>query len=338
MLADRPISVLVTMRFEPDLLDRLRAVSPRLRIESVASKNVTDDQWRSAEVLYTFAALPRPAQAPAVRWVQLHSAGVEHLFGKPLFDADVAFTTASGAHAIPIAEYVFAQLLALGRRLPTQLEWQRKGAFPPDQERWPLFVSDELWGRTIGIVGYGSIGRQVARIARAFGMRVLGMQRGSDHRDRGFVVPGSGDPEGVLPERYFPPDRLREMLAESDVVLLAVPLTDRTRSLVDEQALRAMKANAVLVNIARGGVCDEDALVRALREHWIGAAVLDVFEEEPLPEGHPLWTLENVLISPHTSAFSPHYDERVAALFAENLRRYLAGEPLVNLVDKQRRY
>ena len=337
-MADGSIPVLVTARFEPELLERLRAVSPRLNVESVAFKNVSDAQWRTAEVLYTYWSLPDPSKVPALRWVQLHSAGVEHLLDEPLFDSAVELTTASGAHAIPMAEWVFSQLLAIGRHLPTQLEWQRKGAFPPDQEKWSLFVSDELWGRTIGIVGYGSIGRQVARLARPFGMRVLAMQRGSDHRDRGYVMPGTGDPEGTLPEHYFPPDRLHDLLAESDVVLLALPLTDDTRNLVDERALRAMKPNAVLVNVARGGVCDEQALERALRERWIGAAALDVFAEEPLPAGHPLWTLDNVLISPHTSAFSPCYDERVVDLFAENLRRYLAGEPLINPVDKRRRY
>ena len=337
-MTDGSIPVLVTARFEPELIDRLRAVSPRLRIESAPFDKMSEEQWREAVVLYTYGSLPEPAQVPALRWVQLHSAGVEHVTDRPLFDTAVEFTTASGVHAIPIAEWVIAQVLALGRRVPRQLEWQRKGLWPPDKEKWSLFVSDELWGRTIGILGYGSIGRQVARLACAFGMRVLAMQRGSNHRDHGYVVPGSGDPEGTLPERFYPPDRLLDLLAQSDVVVLGVPLTEQTRGMIDERALRAMKPNALLVNIARGGVVDEQALVRALRERWIGSAALDVFEEEPLPEGHPLWTLENVLVSPHVSAFSPRYDERVVDLFAENLRRFLDGRPLLNLVDKARRY
>ncbi|GAC1450552.1 MAG: D-2-hydroxyacid dehydrogenase [Ktedonobacterales bacterium] len=340
-------TVLITARFEPQWLERLQALAPDLRIEQRAGsapgragegEGVSDALWREVEVLYTFTTLPAPEQAPRLRWVQLHSAGVNHVLTQPLFRTDVAFTTASGVHAIPIAEYVLAVTLAHLHRVPRMLEWQGRGQWPPDAERYPLFVPLELWGKTLGIVGYGSIGRQVARLAKGCGMRVLALQRGEDHRDRGFVFPGVGDPEGTLPDRYYPPDELEGLLRESDIVVIALPLTPATRGLFGEAAFRAMKADAYLVNVARGPICDEAALIRALEERWIAGAALDVFWREPLPPEHPLWRLPNVILSPHVTGFTPHYDERGAQIFEENLRRYIAGEPLFNLVDKAQGY
>ena len=344
MAAVEQVEVLIAAGgFDDALLGRLRAVSPRLRI--VAAPPAAEDgtevaraAWATAEVLYTIFRLPEPAQAPRLRWVQLHSAGAEQVQGHALLDAGVRFTTGSGPAAPTIAEYVFATLLARSRHVDRMLEWQARGSWPPDEQRWPLFVADELWGKTLGVVGYGSIGRQVARVGRAFGMRVLAMQRGEDHRDRGFVLAGAGDPDGSLPERFVTPERLTDLLAESDVVVLALPLTATTHGLIDAAALRAMRPSATLVNVARGAIVDEAALVRALREGWIGGAVLAVFAAEPLPAGHPLWELPNVLLSPHVSAFGPGYDARMTELFAENLRRYVDDEPLLNLVDPDAGY
>jgi phosphoglycerate dehydrogenase-like enzyme len=164
------------------------------------------------------------------------------------------------------------------------------------------------------------------------------MQRGTDHRDHGFQFPGVGDPEGRLPERYYSPEQLHEMLSESDIVLIAVPLTPQTQGMFDKAAFHAMKSTAFLVNIARGDVCNEADLISALQEKQIAGAALDVFQQEPLPSDSPLWHLPNVFISPHISGLTPEYDKRVAMIFAENLRRYLAGEPLYNVVDKQLGY
>lgn len=337
--------VLITVRFDSEWVARWQARWPMLQFEVHPTRHpekISLEIWREVEILYTFNTLPPPEWVPRLRWVQLHSAGADHLLEHPLFQRDVWFTTASGVHAINMAEYVFAMVLAWFHRVPRMLEWQARAQWPPDRERWSLFVPEELWGKRMGIVGYGSIGRQIARLAKAFGMRVLAMHRGrgdpQDHRDLGFVFPGTGDPEGVLPDRYYPPDQLHALLAESDVVVIAVPLTPETRGMFDEAAFRAMKPSAFLVNIARGPICVESALIRALREGWIAGAALDVFDQEPLPPEHPLWHLPNVLISPHVSGFTPHYDARAAALFEANLERYLKGEPLFNLVDKKRGY
>jgi phosphoglycerate dehydrogenase-like enzyme len=296
--------------------------------------------WRQVEVLYTSYAthLPDPERVPRLRWIQLYSAGVDALLAHPLLRTSVRITTASGIHAVTMAEYTFAAVLACYHQLPRVLEWQSEARWPTAEERLSLFAQAELWGKTLGVVGYGSVGRHVARLAVAFGMRVLAMQRGADPNDRGFTLPGTGDPEGRLPAHYYAPAELHAMLAESDVVVIAAPLTAATRGLFDETAFAAMKPTAYLVNCARGEICDETALVCALQARRIAGAALDVFPEEPLPRDHPLWRLPNVLLSPHISALSPHYGERAAALFAENLRRFLADEPLYNLVDREREY
>jgi phosphoglycerate dehydrogenase-like enzyme len=167
-------------------------------------------------------------------------------------------------------------------------------------------------------------------------MRVLAMHRRSDHDhlDYGFQFPGSGDPEGILPAQYYSPDQLYSILNKGDIVVIAVPLTSETREMFGEEAFQAMKPTAFLVNIARGEICNEAALVRAMEEKQIAGAALDVFHQEPLPSDHPLWHFSNVIISPHSASLTPEYDALAAAVFEENLRRYLVGEPLYNIIEK----
>lgn len=334
--------VLSLARLGSGWLERLQKISPDLRIEQYPANDLSaipDKLWREVEILYTFGwNLPSPERVPNLRWVQLYSAGVNQIQSQPLFKSDVIFTTSSGIHAINIAEYVFTMALAWFHRLPLLLDWQQKGEWAPESKIRVSFLPEELWGKTIGIAGYGSIGRQVARLASCFGMRVFAMQRGSDHRDHGFQFPGVGDPTGSLPERYFAPGQLHAMLSESDIVVIAVPSTSRTRGMFNRAAFQAMKPTAFLVNIARGDVCNEADLVLALQEKQIAGAALDVFEQEPLSPGSPLWHLPNVFISPHISGHTPEYDNRVSMIFAENVRRYLAGESLYNVVDKEQGY
>lgn len=334
------VKVLCTLRFGEELLDKLRAVSPRLIVEQVTCHNeeeVAQALDEEVEILYTFRVPPNLSRTPNLRWVQLHSAGVNHLLDHPLMKSDILITTASGIHATPIAEYVFASMLAFSLRLPKMLHYQRRHEWP--KGRWDIFAGQELWGKTIGIVGYGSIGREVGRIACCFGMRVLATKRRADRwRDRGYRVQGTGDLEGAVPDRIYPPKELRRMLAQCDFVVISVPLTPETERMIGQEELRAMKPSAYLVNISRGGIVDETALIRALREGWIAGAGLDVFETEPLAEDSPLWDFDNVILSPHVAGFTPHYDQRAADLFAENLRRYLTGEELLNLVDKGKGY
>ncbi len=334
------IKVLCTLRFTESQLDKLRRVSPRLIVEQKTCRS--DDDVVAAldsdvQVLYTFYTGFPLEKAPRLCWVQLHSAGANHTLETPLWQNDIPITTSSGIHAVPIAEYVFASILAFSHHVPRMIYYQQRAEWPKD--RWAKFVPGELRGQTLGILGYGSIGREVARLAKAFGMRVLAMKRDvSDRRDHGWRLPGTGDPEGRLPDRYFGPEALHDMLSESDFVVVTVPLTGATRQLMGAAEFEAMKRNAYLVNISRGEVVDQAALVAALRKGQIAGAGLDVFDPEPLPADSPLWTLDNVILSPHVSGFTPHYDDWVTDLFADNLRRWLAGEELLNLVDRRHGY
>jgi phosphoglycerate dehydrogenase-like enzyme len=332
------LNVLVTMRFDRAQLDRLRAVSPEIAV-SQADPDAAD--YGKTDVLYTGAPPRDLSRAPALKWVQLHMAGVNALADHPLYTkTDLPLTTTSGVHAATIAEYAVTMLLALAHRVPRMVQWQGRGGWPPDEQRWPLFVPSEVRGSTLGIIGYGSIGRELARIAKsAFGVTVLACKRDPSRRaDDGYCLPGTGDPEGRLPDEWLGHARLDSLLARSDVVVLCAPLTDETRGMIGEQALARMKPSAYFINVGRGASVDETALARALRERRIAGAAVDVFVQEPPPAGHPLYGLDNVIVSPHVSGFLPSYDEKCSVLFAENLRRYLAGEPLLNLVDRARGY
>ncbi len=332
------LNVLVTMRFDQGQLDRLRAVSPEIAV-SQADPDAAD--YARTDVLYAGAPPRDLSRAPGLRWVQLHMAGVNGLADHPLYtETAIPLTTTSGVHAATIAEYAVTMLLALAHRVPRMVEWQRRGGWPPDERRWELFVPAEVRGATLGIIGYGSIGRELARIAKAaFGMRVLVTKRNPAQRaDDGYALPGTGDPEGTLPDEWLGHDRLDALLERSDVVVLCAPLTPETRGLVGERALARMKPSAFFINVGRGASVDEAALARALRDGRIAGAAVDVFGEEPPPAGHPLYAVDNVIVSPHVSGFLPSYDEKCSVLFAENLRRFLAGAPLLNLVDRARGY
>jgi phosphoglycerate dehydrogenase-like enzyme len=237
---------------------------------------------------------------------------------------------------VPSAEYVIGAMIALFRRFPALVhdqalkEWNR--AHSPERE---------LRGKTLLILGYGSIGREVARLAQAFNMRILAVKRDpGKRRETGFALPGTGDPDGALPERIVGPAGLLDVLPEADFVVSTLALTHDTRHILGEKALRAMKPSAFLINVSRGGICHEPSLLRALSEGWIAGAALDVFAEEPLPAHSPFYSLPNLLITPHISASrqNPHYDRRATTLFIENLRRYLDGQPLLNLVQWDRGY
>lgn len=337
------IHVLCTRDFSSAQLERLRAVSPRLVVEqrpagsraelgSVLSPEV--------EVLFSSFAPESLERMPQLRWFQARSAGVNAFIGTPLWNSETLFTTASGVHAIPIAEYVTGMMIALARDFLGYLDFQRRACWPMKPKvHFEQFPGRELRGATVLIVGYGSIGREVARQCQALGLRVLAVKRDPYTRaDRGFILPGTGDPEGTVPERIVPPAELDAVLPLADYIVLASASTPETRHLLGREQLRRMRPDAILINIARGDLIDEPELIGALRERRLAAAGLDVFEREPLPPEHPLWQLDNVILSPHIAGFTPRYDDHMAALFAENLRRYVGGEPLLNQVDRIRGY
>ncbi len=320
---------------------RLREVVPDLQItdsESYISEGVGALVDADTEILYAFRVPDDLMQrAPELRWLQLLGAGCEYLDDNPVMRSATQITTASGTQATPIAEYVLGVMLAFYRWLPQaygaqmRREWLSQG----DVARG----SRELRRRTVGIVGYGSIGREVARLARPFGTRILALKRNPNERaDDGYAVDNTGDPAGEIPEAYYAPEDLLTMLPECDVVVLAVPVTKETRGLMGTEAFAAMKPGSFLVNVARGCVIDEAALMAALKDGPMAGAALDVFEQEPLPKDSPLWDFENLMVTPHISGASRAHLRRCFELFVENLRRLMASETMLNLVDKKRGY
>ena len=194
-------------------------------------------------------------------------------------------------------------------------------------------------GRTLGVIGYGSIGRETARIARALGMEVLALKRNPDERrDPGWNPPGVGDPDGNIPRRWYGPEQCEDLLRESDYITVTLPLTSHTRGFIGRKEIAAMRPNAYIVNVGRGEVIDQDALIDALRGNRIAGAGLDVFEREPLETESALWNLENVILTPHISGGFKNYNGVCCELFAANLQRFRTGQPLFNLVDRSMGY
>jgi phosphoglycerate dehydrogenase-like enzyme len=257
-------------------------------------------------------------KATKVRWYHSLGAGVENLVVLPDFrERGIVLTNNSGAMDVPIGEHVIAMLLAAAKRLYLYRDQQH------DSE-WKEHDQQELRGSTLVVFGLGSIGAEAARLAAALGMRVIGVRRS------GTPVPGV--------ERIVPPDQLGDAVAEADYLAVCAPLTHATRGAVSRAVIARMKPTAWIVNIARGAIVDEAALVEALQAKRIGGAALDALTVEPLPRESPLWSLENVIITPHSSNSSPNVRARTLALIEENLRRYKAGEPLLNVVNLEAGY
>lgn len=271
-------------------------------------------------------------KAHGLRWIQLLSAGADHALSGALMETHVAVTTTSGIHATPIAEYTIASMLAYAHkfhviiRAQTRHEWARSGF---------MASIENVRAKTLGIIGYGSIGRETARLGHALGMRVLALKRDpAIRRDPGWCPKGIGDPEGAIPEQFYGPEERESILRESDYIPVTLPLTPHTRHFIGAREFAAIKPGAYIVNIGRGEVIDEAAMIEALRAGRLGGAGLDVFEKEPLPPDSPLWDMENVILTPHMSGANKDYMEMASALFADNLRRFDKGEALLNMVDR----
>ncbi len=321
--------VVSTYRFTPTSQQLLQEASGS-EVVCVTSQEELITQLPETEVLCSFSVPNNWRElAPNLRWLQYPGAGVDGLRDSGLLDPEssVVVTTATGIHAITISEYVFGSMLMFNWNWPQMVRLQDSHLWARSTG-WYGLGGRELAGQTLGIVGMGKIGRRIAQLGRAFGMRVLGIRRS-------FAGENVSDPDL---DQAYPPERLHELLGQSDYVVLAVPLTAETEHLIGEAELKAMKPNTYLVNIARGRVIDEQALIQALRDGWIGGAGLDVAEVEPLPSNSPLYGMPNVILTPHIAGVSVHYERRLAELFAENLRRYRASKPLLNRYDPARGY
>jgi phosphoglycerate dehydrogenase-like enzyme len=337
----KKIEVLTTIPFPENVMQRLKEVSPHLKLTMHPAQKVEEipaDLWKDTEILYTDLLVPDPALVPNLRWIQYHYAGLDFLLGTPLLEKpELVITSMSGASAVQEGEYILAMMLAMSRHLPDLFQNQLRSDWPND--RWEKFSPFELNGSTIGIVGYGSIGRELARLLQPFGMKVLAVKRDVMHPvDAGYTIEGHGDPEGNLFHRLYPVQALKSMVGECDFVVVALPLTDQTRGLISADEIKAFKPGSHLIVVSRGGIVDEAAVTEALVEKRLAGAALDVFSKEPLPAESPLWKVPNLILTPHVSGFSTKYKERAGMMFADNLARYLHGEPMLNKFDPERSY
>lgn len=260
------------------------------------------------------------AKADKLQWLHALSAGVDHIMATRLRQSSIPVTNAKGAYSPSLGEYCLAAMLFFAKDLRRMLNSQKAG-------KWDVFDVNMLEGRTLGILGYGDIGRAAAQRAKAFGMNIIALRRRPEK--------SSGD--GIADE-IWGLDRKLELMAVSDYVLLAMPNTPDTKGIVAEDELRAMKSEGVIINLGRGNAIDERALIKALTENWIRGAALDVFEVEPLPDGHIFYQLENILVSAHTADHTATWMEDSMQIFLRNFARYQRGEALENLVDKEAGY
>lgn len=307
--------------------ERLRGDFPGLSIVHLDSYDRIEEEIADSEIVIAWSIRPEQFKAAKkLRWIHSPAAAVHQLLFPELISSDVTLTNAREVHGPVVAEHVIALIFALAKKIPQAVRLQQKHIWGQELMWRARPRPRELAGATLGLIGLGSIGGEVAKLASALGMRVIAAR---EH-------PEKEKPEGV--QQVYPASQLQSLLQQSDYIVLAVPITGSTQRLVNAQRLAQMKPDACLINVGRGVVVDEAALLATLRNHQIGGAALDVFNEEPLPPDSPLWDLENLLITPHTAGLTERLWERHYQLFSENLCRYRAGQPLLSIVGKSKGY
>ena len=319
--------------------ERVRKDFPNLEVVRLDDYKRVDREIRDTDILMSWSITPEQVHAAKkLRWIHSPAAAVHRLMTPEVISSDITVTSARGVHGPVVAEHVMALVFALAKRLPSAVRYQA-------QKKWGQSLlwgetprPRELAGATLGLVGVGSIGGEVARLASAIGMRVIAVRKsvtpeGTEGHGGEQQAPRLG-----LMERVFASDQIDSMLAQADFVVLAAPVTPATKGMINAQRLAAMRQEAYLINVARGALIDEPALLAALRDGRIAGAALDVFEQEPLPADSPFWTMDNVLLTPHSAAMTERLWDRHFELLSKNLRRFLAGEPLLEAVDKSRGY
>jgi phosphoglycerate dehydrogenase-like enzyme len=328
------MKLLISVHHEFDLwnvpawfTEKLRADFPQIEVMHADSRESAKKHLPDSEILFAFSLRPEQFRlARNLRWIHAPTAAVHQMLFPELVGSDVVLTNAREVHGPVVAEHVMALIFALAKKIPQAARLQQKHLWGKSAI-WNEGVRPrELVGATLGLIGLGSIGRTVARTASALGMRVIAVR---EH-------PEKDKPEGVA--AVYAPGQMNELLSQSDYVVVAAPLTEETRGLINAERLAAMRSDAYLINVGRGSQVDEVALADALQNRRIAGAALDVFEKEPLPAESPLWDLETLLITPHTASLTENLWQRHYEVFSGNLRRYLARQPLLFTVDKQRGY
>jgi phosphoglycerate dehydrogenase-like enzyme len=306
------------------LADRLEAESRLWKDwEVYEGKGDIDTLLARAEVVFGRVALPNNlvSRAPRLKWIHIQGAGIDEFKATGMLESSVLVTNGKGTMATFIAEHVLAFIFTMAKNVPRLLKIKQNG-------KWERFKTMELEQRTVGIIGLGAIGSEVARLAKGVGMRVIATKRSTTRRETNV--------SGV--DELYPRGDLIQLLSDSDFVVVTAPLTEETKGMIGERELRAMKSTAYLINVARGQIVDESALIKALKEEWIAGAGIDAFDIEPLPSDSEFWELPNTILSCHMSGNTIRSRDREMSLFCENLRRYLAGEQLLNVIDKQKSY
>jgi len=309
-----------------DMPDRIRARWPAMRVVHLPKYDRMPEELPDTDIFVGFSLRPEQfALARKLQWLHSTAAGVGQLMYPALRESGIEVTNASGVHRIPMAEHILGTLIALAHRFPDCFRYQQQAHWA-QQELWNAPVRPrELRGQILLFIGFGAIGREVAKVAQPLGMRV-------------WAVTRSGRAEEGVVEQSFPAAQLHEALPQADFVVLAAPETPETRELMGAREFARMKPSAYFLNVSRGALVDEPALIAALEQHKIAGAALDVASEEPLPPENPLWKLDNAFITPHMSAVSEHLWERQTDLLMENLERWFAGRELLNRVDLERGY
>lgn len=313
---------------------QIQQLSPGITLEKVPPPGhpLPAALVKKADVIYTSSADFNPADAPRLRWVQTNSAATNPFRRSLIVKTPTPIANASGAYSVPVAECAIGMLLAVNRRLTLACRDQAASRWPED---YSPYRGIDLHGMTMGIVGYGSIGRQIARLANAMGMAVLACKRSPERKhDDSYLLPGTGDPDGLIPEAWFGHGQIREMFALCNVAMVTLPDVPTTAGIIGSTELRALPREAVFVNVGRGEVVDEAALSEFLRSGAIAAAALDVFATEPLPATSPFWEMPNVLVTPHIASWTQRQATYAAGVLIENLKRDLCGRPLINLINK----
>lgn len=347
-------------RYINGLNDTLAKQHPRIHIEHLGDRTfeeVSAETLQATKYLLGFNRFPTPEQVPNLEFVQLFSAGANHLKDHPLFkwrQDEVKWGSASGVHGPIIGEYVVMAVLTHFHQYLSHVDsFQGDGHWP--EKQGPFFnPQKELYEQTVGIVGYGAIGRNVAKLLTGFNVNVTTLNAsrkegpGERQQKETFTVPGTGDLNGDIPSKWYSsndPQDKKEFFETSDVVVVTAPLTHSTRHLVDAKAIGQMKKTAFVVNIARGELIDQDALISALEKKEIGGAALDVITPEPYPSDGELLTKfrgkedrDRVILTPHVSGHTDKYNDRVLEIFYENINRLESGKPLLNVISVSRGY
>ncbi len=309
------ISTSHIFRAGKEYVDSIRDIAPEAQVEMIEQKDVSMDLLAKAEIFFGWPDVKKLKETRSLRWLHLPSVGADRFAKRDLFyHSDCQLTCSRGVFGIPISEHVLCLLLSFSRAMPSYVEQRKKKVWQR------LFRERDFFSSTVGIIGMGNIGTEVAKRVRALGAKVLGVKRHPESK-----------PEFV--DTIYGEDDIDYVLGQSDYVVIALPYTARTKGIISRERIGKMKPGASLINIARGGLVDQEALIEALKNGKLAGAGLDATDPEPLPEDNPIWQMPNVILTPHTSGSSQTNDARRFEIFCSNFKLYLDGKPLKNQVD-----